>query len=135
MLEIRELKCGVRVVMDKVDYIQSAAVGFWFKTGSVNETEEYAGISHFIEHMMFKGTKTRNPKQIAEDIDKIGGQINAFTSKEVTCYYVKSISEHLFESMDVLVDMLTESTFSEEEMNRERKVILEEMKMTEDTPD
>lgn len=135
MLKIKELKCGVRVVMDKVDYIQSAAVGFWFRTGSINETEEYAGISHFIEHMMFKGTNKRNPKQIAEDIDKLGGQINAFTSKELTCYYVKSISEHLFESMDVLVDMLTDSVFSEEEMNRERKVIFEEMKMTEDTPD
>ena len=81
MLKIKELKCGVRVVMDKVDYIQSAAVGFWFRTGSINETEEYAGISHFIEHMMFKGTNKRNPKQIAEDIDKLCGQINAFTSK------------------------------------------------------
>lgn len=135
MLKVKKLNCGVRVVMDKVDYIQSAAVGFWFRTGSINETEEYAGISHFIEHMMFKGTNKRNPKQIAEDIDKLGGQINAFTSKELTCYYVKSISEHLFESMDVLVDMLTDSVFSEEEMNRERKVIFEEMKMTEDTPD
>ena len=135
MLKVKELKCGVRVVMDKVDYIQSAAVGFWFRTGSINETEEYAGISHFIEHMMFKGTNSRNPKQIAEDIDKLGGQINAFTSKELTCYYVKSISEHLFETMDVLVDMITDSTFTEEEMNRERNVIFEEMKMTEDAPD
>ena len=135
MLKVKELKCGVRVVMDKVDYIQSAAVGFWFRTGSINETEEYAGISHFIEHMMFKGTNSRNPKQIAEDIDKLGGQINAFTSKELTCYYVKSISEHLFETMDVLVDMITDSTFTEEEMDRERNVIFEEMKMTEDAPD
>ena len=135
MIKIRELECNVKVVMDKVDYLQSAAIGFLFRTGSVNETEEYAGISHFIEHMMFKGTKNRSAKQIAEDIDKIGGQINAFTSKELTCYYVKSISEHLLESMDVLVDMLTESTFSTEELERERNVIFEEMKMTEDTPD
>lgn len=135
MIKIKELECGVKVVMDKIDYVQSAAIGFLFKTGSINETEEYAGISHFIEHMMFKGTKNRNAKQIAEDIDKIGGQINAFTSKELTCYYVKSISDHLLESMEVLVDMLTESTFSQEEMNRERNVIFEEMKMSEDTPD
>ena len=135
MIKFRQLNCGVRVVMDKVDHLQSAAIGFWFHTGSVNEVEEYAGVSHFIEHMMFKGTNKRSARKIAEDIDTIGGQINAFTSKELTCYYVKSISEHLLEAMDVLTDMITDSTFTEEEMDRERKVIFEEMKMTEDTPD
>lgn len=135
MIKTATLKCGVRVIMDRTDYLQSAAVGFWVKTGAVNESDEYAGISHFIEHMMFKGTSSRSAKQIAEDIDRIGGHMNAFTAKEATCYYVKSISEHLFTSMDVIIDMLTDSVFDSEEMDRERNVILEEIKMTEDSPD
>lgn len=135
MIKIRKLNCGVRVVMDKTDYLQSVAVGFWVKAGSVDEDDKYAGISHFIEHMMFKGTENRSAKEIAEDIDKIGGQINAFTSKEATCYYVKTLSSNLLKSTEVLLDMLTASKFDKHEMTRERQVICEEIKMIQDTPD
>ena len=81
-IDIRTLDCGIRVVMEELDHVKSAAVGIWVRNGAVDETPEVAGISHFIEHMMFKGTEKRNSRQIAEDVDKIGGQMNAFTGKE-----------------------------------------------------
>lgn len=87
-IKVRTLSCGVRVIMEKIDYVKSAAFGVWVKAGAVCESSENSGVSHFIEHMMFKGTEKRNARQIAEDIDKIGGQMNAFTGKEATCYYV-----------------------------------------------
>lgn len=133
--EIRELACGVRVVMEKIDYVQSAAFGVWVRAGAVDETAKNAGVSHFIEHMMFKGTKKRNARQIAEDIDRIGGQINAFTGKEATCYYVKTIGTNLEKGAEVILDMLTDSVFDKIEMGKERKVICEEIKMIEDQPD
>ena len=89
-IDIRTLDCGIRVVMEELDHVKSAAVGIWVRNGAVDETPEVAGISHFIEHMMFKGTEKRNSRQIAEDVDKIGGQMNAFTGKEATCYYGRS---------------------------------------------
>lgn len=135
MINIRTLNCGVRVIMDRTDYLQSAAIGIWVKVGSADENAKYSGISHFIEHMMFKGTKNRTPKQIAEDIDILGGQMNAFTGKEATCYYVKTLSSNLIKSTEVLTDMLTESLFEKHEMTRERQVICEEIKMSQDTPD
>ena len=134
-VEIRTLKCGVRVAMEKISHVQSAAIGIWVKNGSVDETPEVAGISHFIEHMMFKGTQKRNARQIAEDVDKLGGQMNAFTSKEATCYYVKTINTHLMSGADVLLDMVSNSVFDAREMTKERKVIYEEIKMIEDQPD
>ena len=94
-VNIRTLDCGVRVAMEKIPHVNSAAIGIWVKNGAVDETPEVAGISHFIEHMMFKGTEKRNARQIAEDVDKLGGQMNAFTSKEATCYYVKTINTHI----------------------------------------
>ena len=94
-IDIRTLDCGVRVVMEKIPHVKSAALGIWVKNGAVDETPQVAGISHFIEHMMFKGTHKRSAKQIAEDVDRIGGQMNAFTGKEATCYYVKTISGHI----------------------------------------
>lgn len=135
MINIRKLNCGVRIVMEKMEDVQSAAIGIWVKAGAVNEIDKYAGVSHFIEHMMFKGTENRTAKQIAEEIDKTGGQINAFTGREVTCYYVKSLSSNLLKSSEVLVDMLANSLFDKEEMNRERQVICEEIKMSQDAPD
>ena len=134
-IEIRELNCGVRVVMEKIDYVQSASFGVWVRAGAVNENEKNAGVSHFIEHMAFKGTKKRNARQIAEDIDRIGGQINAFTGKEATCYYVKTIGTNLQKGAEVILDMLTDSVFDKTEMDKERKVICEEIKMIEDQPD
>lgn len=135
MIKINTLKSGIRLVTEYIPYVQSVAMGVWVKAGSVDEVPEYAGISHYIEHMMFKGTKERTPKQIAGDIDKIGGQINAFTGKEATCYYVKAINSNYHKAADVIIDMLTESLFAQEEMDRERQVICEEIKMTLDTPD
>lgn len=135
MVKTITLKNGLRLVLEYIPHVQSAAMGIWVKVGCVNEEPEIAGISHFIEHMMFKGTSNRNAKEIASDIDKLGGQINAFTGKEATCYYIKTISSNLLQGAEVLVDMLENSLFSNEEMDKERKVIEEEIKMTLDTPD
>ena len=134
-IEIRELDCGVRVVMETIPHVQSAAIGIWVKTGAVNETSKYAGVSHYIEHMMFKGTENRNAREIAADIDKIGGQMNAFTSKESTCYYVKVLKDNFEKGAEVLLDMLSNSLFDKIEMDKERQVICEEIKMIEDQPD
>ena len=134
-IEIKELNCGVRVVMEKIDYVQSASFGVWVRAGAVNENKKNAGVSHFIEHMMFKGTEKRNAREIAEDIDRIGGQINAFTGKEATCYYVKTIGTNLMTGAEVILDMLANSVFDKIEMGKERKVICEEIKMIQDQPD
>lgn len=135
MIITKQLHSGVRIVMEQIPYVQSVAIGLWVKAGAVDEDPKYAGISHFIEHMMFKGTENRTAKQIAGDIDKIGGQINAFTGKEATCYYVKAIYNNYKKAADVIIDMLTNSLLDKEEMNKERKVICEEIKMTLDAPD
>ena len=135
MIQYRKLDSGITLVMEKITYLQSVAMGIWVKAGSVDETEKYSGISHFVEHMSFKGTEKRSAKAIAEDVDRIGGQINAFTGREATCYYVKSTSGTFRKAADVLVDMMENSLFSTEEMNKERKVICEEIKMTLDSPE
>ncbi|MCQ2550573.1 MAG: insulinase family protein [Clostridia bacterium] len=135
MVKVVKLKSGLRLALEYIPHVQSAAMGIWVNVGSRNETAEVSGVSHFIEHMMFKGTENRTYKEIAEDIDKLGGQINAFTGKETTCYYIKTISPNLLAGADVLVDMLTNSLFLDEEMDKERKVVKEEIKMTLDTPD
>lgn len=135
MVITKQLDSEIRIVMEEIPYVQSVAIGIWVKAGAVDEDPKYSGISHFIEHMMFKGTETRSAREIAGDIDRIGGQINAFTGKEATCYYVKAIYSNYKQAADVLVDMLSASLFSKEEMNKERKVICEEIKMTKDAPD
>jgi len=135
MITTRKLSNGIRVIMEEIPSVQSIAIGFWVRTGAIDETKKNAGISHFVEHMMFKGTEERSAKQIASDIDKIGGQMNAFTGKEATCYYVKSVYDNYRKAADVLIDMLENSVFAKKEMDRERKVICEEIKMTKDSPD
>lgn len=135
MVMTRVLPSGIRVVMEQIPYVQSVAFGVWVKAGACDEEAKYAGISHYIEHMMFKGTSHRTAREIAADIDKIGGQINAFTGKEATCYYVKAISSNYKKAADVIIDMLTDSLFDKKEMDKERQVICEEIKMTKDTPD
>ena len=135
MITTKQLSSGVRIVLEQIPYVQSTAIGIWVRTGAVDESEKYAGISHFIEHMMFKGTARRSARQIAEDIDRIGGQINAFTGKEATCYYVKAVSSSYKKAADVIIDMLTSSLLDRQEMNKERQVICEEIKMTLDSPD
>lgn len=135
MLEIRKLSNGIRLIMDPVKEVESVTLGIWIKTGSLYEEKKYAGISHFVEHMMFKGTEKRTYSDISREIDRIGGSINAFTGKEATCYHVKLVSSKLFEGADILVDMVENSVFPKEEMNKERYVIEEEIKMTLDSPE
>ncbi|WP_199426041.1 M16 family metallopeptidase [Thermaerobacillus caldiproteolyticus] len=126
---------GVRIVLEQIPTVRSVAIGVWIGTGSRNESEQNNGISHFLEHMFFKGTKTRTAREIAEAFDSIGGQVNAFTSKEYTCYYAKVLDEHAEFALEMLADMFFYSTFVDEELQKEKNVVLEEIKMYEDTPD
>jgi len=126
---------GVRIVLEEIPTVRSVAIGVWIGTGSRDENPENNGISHFLEHMFFKGTTTRSAREIAESFDSIGGQVNAFTSKEYTCYYAKVLDTHAKLALDILADMFFHSTFADEELTKERNVVLEEIKMYEDTPD
>lgn len=135
MIETYTCKNGLRIVLEEVPTVRSVTIGIWVLTGSRNETEDNSGISHFLEHMFFKGTTSRNAQDIAEAFDAIGGQVNAFTSKEYTCYYARVLDTYKEYAMEVLTDMFFESTFPEDEIERERKVVMEEIKMYEDTPD
>ena len=126
---------GLRVVGEKLGHIHSCTVGVWVKVGSVNELPEENGLSHFIEHMVFKGTKNRTARQIAEEMDMVGGQLNAFTSKECTCFYAKVIDEDLRLAVDILSDLALRPIFDEKELNKERGVVLEEIAMVDDTPE
>lgn len=128
-------KNGVRIVLENIPTVRSVAIGVWIGTGSRNEDPTINGVSHFLEHMFFKGTKTRSARDIAESFDRIGGQVNAFTSKEYTCYYAKVLDEHADQALDTLADMFFNSTFDEEELKREKNVVYEEIKMYEDAPD
>lgn len=126
---------GLRIILEPIQAVRSVTIGIWVLTGSRNENKSNNGISHFIEHMLFKGTKKRSAKEIAEAFDSIGGEINAFTSKEYTCYYAKVLDTHKELALEILADMFFESVFDEEEMEKEKKVVLEEIKMDEETPD
>lgn len=126
---------GVRIVCERIPHVRSISIGIWVGTGSRNEDTLNNGVSHFIEHMLFKGTEKRSAKQIAESIDNIGGQINAFTGKELTCYYTKTLDEHFDIALDVLADMFFHSRFEAKDIDVERKVILEEINMYEDSPE
>lgn len=126
---------GVRIVTEEVPYANSAVIGIWVKTGSRNEEDNNHGVSHFIEHLLFKGTTNRTAKQIAEELEAVGGTLNAFTTKEYTCYYAKVLSEHLPLAIDLLSDMFFNSTFNNDDIEKEKNVVLEEIKMYEDTPD
>lgn len=129
------LPSGIRVVTEALPGVRTVALGVWVETGSRFEPPGWSGIAHFTEHMMFKGTRRRTAQRIAEEADALGAQLNAFTDREHTCYYVRVLSEHLPKVTDLLADMLTGSLFEEEALERERQVILEEIKMYEDSPD
>ena len=135
MIETRKLPNGITLITDHMDGIRSTAIGIMCNTGSSNERPEEYGISHFIEHMLFKGTLNRTPYEIVDEIDSMGGEVNAFTGKEVTCFYVKCLDEHLYKSADVLVDMIENPLFDANEMEREKLVVIEEINMTQDDPD
>lgn len=133
--EITTLENGIRVITETVHHVQFMSMGFWVGVGSRYETEQQWGITHFIEHMLFKGTDKRTAEQISGAVDAVGGQLNAFTSKENTCYYIKTLTEDFPLAVDVLSDMFLNSRFDNEEIAKEREVIIEEIKMYEDTPD
>ncbi|MCZ2258775.1 M16 family metallopeptidase [Sporosarcina sp. G11-34] len=126
---------GVRIVHEKMPYVRSVAIGIWIEAGSSNEQESESGIAHFIEHMLFKGTKTRSARTIAEEFDRIGGDMNAFTSKETTCFYATVLNNHAQKAFTILGDMFFNSVFDEEEISKERSVVLDEIASVEDTPD
>jgi len=135
MPEITCLANGVRILTETMAQVRSISLGIWVKTGSRQDPAAQSGIAHFIEHMMFKGTKTRNALLIAKDIDALGGLLNAQTAKEYTVYYVKVLDEHLGKASEVLFDIFLNSVFDAEELEKEKKVVLQEIRMTEDTPD
>lgn len=135
MYLIDKLDNGIRVVMEKIPYINSVSVGIIIDCGSKNENKNNNGISHFIEHMLFKGTRKRDAKKIAETIDSIGGVLNAFTGKETTIYYAKVLNNHIKIAIDILSDMITNSIFKEEDIEKEKSVILEELYMYLDSPE
>ncbi|WP_232718610.1 M16 family metallopeptidase [Bacillus sp. FJAT-45037] len=135
MIQKIELDNGVRIMAETIPTVRSVSIGVWIGTGSRYEQEQENGISHFLEHMFFKGTKKRSAADIAEAFDCIGGQVNAFTSKEYTCYYAKVLDEHAPIAVDVLSDMFFNSEFEAGELAKERNVVVEELKMVDDTPD
>ncbi len=126
---------GLKLIIKKMEGLLSVSTGIFVKTGSRDETADNNGISHFIEHMLFKGTKTRTAFEISDHIDRIGSNINAFTSKELTCFYTLSTYEHQEETFEILSDIFLNSTFLPEEIEREKGVVIEEINMTEDAPD
>lgn len=128
------LSNGVRILVEPVGHVQSAAIGLWCRTGSRHEFDSEAGITHLIEHMLFKGTKSRTAKEIAESIEGRGGSLNAFTDKEATCYYCRTLADDAVNGIEVLSDMMRHSLFDAEELEREESVVLEEIKRSEDEP-
>ncbi len=128
------LSNGVRVVVEPVSYVRSAAIGLWCKTGSRHELDNEAGITHLIEHMLFKGTERRTAREIAESIEGRGGSLNAFTDKESTCYYARVLADDVSNAVDVLTDMMLHSLMDPEELGREKGVVLEEIKRSQDEP-
>ena len=133
---VREvLPSGLRLLTERMPHVRSVSIGVWLARGSRHETLEQSGIAHFVEHMLFKGTATRSAEDIAQTIDSIGGQMDAFTSKEYTCFYAKVLDRNLEEAVDLLADIVLRPLFDPEELERERKVIVEEIRMVEDSPE
>jgi predicted Zn-dependent peptidase len=126
---------GIRVITERMPHVRSVAVGVWVETGSRHELDGRGGISHLIEHLVFKGTASRSAEAIAREMDSVGGQMDAFTTKEHTCFYVQVLDEHLPMAVDLLTDILLHPLFDGEELEREKSVVLQEIKMVEDTPD
>ena len=126
---------GLTILTEQMPHVRSISMGIWLKIGSRSETSEINGVAHFIEHFLFKGTSHRTAEEIARQVDSIGGHLDAFTAKETICYSTKVLDEHLPIAFDILSDLLLNPKFDPDEMEKERGVILEEIKMVEDTPD
>lgn len=133
--DLMTLPNGLRVVGERIPHFRSVSVGMWIGTGSQNENNDEGGLSHLIEHMVFKGTRNRTSRQIAEEMDAVGGQLNAFTSKECTCFYAKTVDEHLALATDIVCDLAVDPSFDGDELEKEKGVVLEEIAMAEDTPE
>ncbi len=133
-VEFKKLDNGLTIINDKMN-VDSTSIGVWVGSGSSKETENESGIAHMLEHMAFKGTVNRNAEQIAQEIENVGGDINAYTSKEVTAYYLKVLKEDTDLGIDILADIIKNSTFPEEEIERERGVIISEIGQSIDSPD
>ena len=129
------LDTGLRLITETMPHVRSVTIGVWLMRGSRHESDERSGIAHFVEHMLFKGTDTRSAEDIAQEIDSIGGQLDAFTAKEYASYYIKVLDEHLSMAVDLLADIVMRPRFEGDDLEKEKKVILEEIKMVEDTPD
>src|ERR687887_2395011 len=133
---VREvLDNGLRLITETMPQVRSVTIGVWLMRGSRHESDARSGIAHFVEHMLFKGTDTRTAEDIAQAIDSIGGQLDAFTAKEYASYYIKVLDEHLPLAIDILSDIVRNPAFTAEDVEREKKVVVEEIKMVEDTPD
>src|SRR5882672_11824345 len=126
---------GLTIITEEMQHIRSVCIGIWIKTGSRDEDKQWNGISHFVEHMVFKGTEHRTAEEIARQVDSIGGNIDAFTAKECVSFSIKVLDDHLPIALDVLSDLVLNPVFDEQDIQRERGVILEEIKMDEDNPD
>ena len=131
----RQLPNRLRLVTERIPYLETVSIGVWVGVGSRNEELEVNGVSHLLEHMAFKGTKRRTAQDIAEEIEAVGGHVNAYTSREQTAYYVKVLKKDVGLGVDILADILQNSVFSNKELVRERRVVLQEIAQTNDTPD
>lgn len=135
MIKKTTLHNGIRVITERIPYASSVSIGIWVANGSRHERRESNGVAHFIEHLLFKGTNRRSSLDIAREIDSVGGVLNAFTSREYVCYYAKVLDKFLPKAVDLLTDIFLHSTFDPEEIEKERRVVLQEINMMEDTPD
>src|SRR5919206_5034586 len=126
---------GLRLITESMPHVRSVSIGVWLMRGSRHEPGDRSGIAHFVEHMLFKGTATRSAEDLAQAIDSIGGQLDAFTAKEYASYYIKVLDEHLPLAIDILSDIVMNPAFAAADIEREKKVVVEEIKMVEDTPD
>ena len=134
MPNIHTLKSGLTLITDYIDTVETVSVGMWNKVGTRNEHQEVNGVAHLLEHMAFKGTKTKTALEISDTIENVGGNINAYTSKEITAYTASLLGDDLHYGIDILTDILQNSTFAQEELNRERGTILQEIGMYLDMP-
>ena len=134
-IQLTRLPSGLTVVTERMDRVETVSIGAYVASGSRNEAEAENGVSHFLEHMAFKGTTTRSAAAIAEEVEAVGGHINAYTAREQTAYYVKMLKEDTALGFDIIGDILTHSVFEPEELERERSVILQEIGQANDTPD
>ncbi len=135
MQELRTLPNGVTLALDRIPAARTTALGIWVRSGARHEPESLCGISHMIEHMVFKGTETRSARQLAEEMDAVGGQINAFTAMDCTCFYARVLDTHAAKAADLLCDMVFHATFSDRDLRTERGVVFEEIGMYHDSPE